>query len=114
LAWVLVGFHPLPARPLDKRKDHTMTKRRGIPVEINSALNKPTTKFGIDYRLLGICLFVSITVFLFASKILSCLLLPMMVLCGNLLTRKEAKMFRLWLLSFRQASFYDPGKRRRQ
>jgi type IV secretory pathway VirB3-like protein len=91
-----------------------MTKRRGIPFEINSALNKPTTKFGIDYRLLGICLFVSIAVFLFASKILACLLLPMMILCGNLLTRKEPKMFRLWLLSCRQSSFYDPGKRRQR
>ncbi|HJT69791.1 MAG TPA: VirB3 family type IV secretion system protein [Terriglobales bacterium] len=91
-----------------------MTKRRGIAFEINSALNKPTTKFGIDYRLLGICLFVSITVFLFASKIPACLLLPMMILCGNLLTRKEPKMFRLWLLSFRQSSFYDPGKRRQR
>jgi hypothetical protein len=33
-----------------------MTKRRGMLFDINSALNKPTTKFGIDYRLLGICL----------------------------------------------------------
>jgi type IV secretory pathway VirB3-like protein len=88
-----------------------MTKRRGMLFEINPALNMPTTKFGIDYRLLGICTFVSITVFLFASKILALLLLPMLILCGNVLTRKEPKMFRLWLLSFRQASFYDPGKR---
>ena len=88
-----------------------MTKRRGTLFEINSALNKPTTKFGIDYRLLGICMFVSITVFLFASKLLACLLLPTLILCGNLLTRKEPRMFRLWVLSFRQSSFYDPGKR---
>ncbi len=88
-----------------------MTKRRGTLFEINAALNKPTTKFGIDYRLLGVCLFVSITVFLFAYKLLACLLLPMMILCGNLLTRKESKMFHLWLLSFRQSTFYDPGKR---
>ena len=88
-----------------------MTRRRGTLFEINAALNKPTTKFGIDYRLLGICMFVSITVFLFASKILACLLLPTLILCGNLLTRKEPKMFRLWALSFRQSCLYDPGKR---
>lgn len=88
-----------------------MTRRRGTLFEINSALNKPTTKFGVDYRLLGMSMFVSITVFLFASKVLAFLLLPMLILCGNLLTRKEPKMFRLWLLSFRQSSFYDPGKR---
>jgi type IV secretory pathway VirB3-like protein len=56
-------------------------------------------------------MFVSVTVFLLASKILGLLLLPVLILGGNLLTRKEAKMFRLWLLSFRQSSFYDPGKR---
>jgi type IV secretory pathway VirB3-like protein len=87
-----------------------MQKRRGKLIEINSALNKPTTKFGVDYRALGACLFVSVAVFLFASKILGCLLLPSLLIAGNLLTRKEPKMFRLWLLSFRQASFYDPGK----
>lgn len=87
-----------------------MQKRRGRLIEINAALNKPTTKFGVDYRLLGACLFVSVAVFLFASKILACLLLPSLLAAGNLLTRKEPKMFRLWLLSFRQGSFYDPGK----
>ena len=88
-----------------------MTKRRGRLIEINAALNKPTTKFGVDYRLLGTCLFVSVAVFLLASKILACLLLPVLLISGNLLSRKEPKMFRLWLLSFRQSSFYDPGKR---
>lgn len=88
-----------------------MQKRRGTLIEINSALNKPTTKFGVDYRLLGACLFVSVAVFLFASKILACLLLPALLAGGNVLTRKEPKMFRLWLLSFRQGSTYDPGKR---
>ncbi|MGH2509057.1 MAG: VirB3 family type IV secretion system protein [Ktedonobacteraceae bacterium] len=88
-----------------------MTKRRGTLFEINPALNKPTTKFGVDYRLLGICMFVSVTAFLFASKILACFLLPILIFCGNLLTRKEPKMFRLWILSFRQAGYYDPGKR---
>ena len=87
-----------------------MQKRRGKLIEINAALNKPTTKFGVDYRLLGACLFVSVAVFLFASKILACLLLPSLLAAGNWLTRKEPKMFRLWLLSFRQGSFYDPGK----
>ena len=88
-----------------------MTKRRGTLFEINTALNKPTTKFGIDYRLLGFCLFVSIAVLLFASKILACLLFPTLLTGSNVLTRKEPKMFRLWLLSFRQTSIYDPGKR---
>ena len=65
-----------------------MTKRRGTLFEVNSALNKPTTKFGVDYRLLGICMFVSITVFLFASKILACLLLPMLI-CAAICSHEE-------------------------
>ena len=42
-----------------------MTNRRGTLVEINGALNKATTKFGVDYRYLGACFLLSIVVFLF-------------------------------------------------
>jgi type IV secretory pathway VirB3-like protein len=86
------------------------TKRRGSLLEINGALNRPTTKFGVDYRLLGAGLFVSIATFLFASKLLACLLLPFLTGAGAWLTRQDPKMFYLWVLSFRLASHYDPGK----
>ena len=86
------------------------TKRRGSLLEINGALNRPTIKFGVDYRLLGAGLFVSIATFLFASKILACLLLPFLTGTGAWLTRQDPKMFHLWVLSFRLASHYDPGK----
>ena len=86
-------------------------KRRGSLLEINGALNRPITKFGVDYRLLGVCLFVSTATFLFASKVLACLLLPSLTAAGAWLTRRDPKMFHLWVLSFRLASLYDPGKR---
>ena len=79
-------------------------------MDINGALNKPTTKFGVDYRFLGACFVVSIVVFLFGSKFLACLMLPALVAAAALLTRRDAQMFRLWLLSFRLRSYYDPGK----
>ena len=79
-------------------------------MEINGSLNKATTKFGVDYRLLGACFVVSIVVFLFGPKFLACLMLPSLVAAGALLTKRDPQMFRLWLLSFKLSSYYDPGK----
>ena len=79
-------------------------------MDINGALNKPTTKFGVDYRFLGACFVVSILVFLFGSKFFACLMLPSLVATGALLNRRDPQMFRLWLLSFKLRSYYDPGK----
>jgi type IV secretory pathway VirB3-like protein len=87
-----------------------MTRRRGTLLEINPALNKPTTKFGVDYRFLAGCSFVSIVVFLFGSKFLASLMLPSLIAAGALLTKRDSQMFQLWLLSFKLASYYDPGK----
>ena len=87
-----------------------MTTRRGTLLEINPALNKPTTKFGVDYRFLAVFFFISVVVFLFGSKLFACLMLPSLIAAGALLTRRDPQMFRLWLLSFKLASYYDPGK----
>ena len=38
------------------------------------------------------------------------LLLPFLTGAGAWLTRQDPKMFHLWVLSFRLASHYDPGK----
>ena len=84
--------------------------RRGTFREINGALNRPTTKCGVDYRLLAACGFVSIVEFLFASKVFACLLFPAFLAAGTLLTRREPQMFRLWILGFRLSSHFDPGK----
>ena len=87
-----------------------MTSRRGTLVEINGALNKATTKFGVDYRYLGACFLLSIVVFLFGSKWLACLMLPSLTAAGALLTKRDPQMFRLWLLSFKLSPYHDPGK----
>lgn len=72
----------------------TQFQRRGSLLEINSALNRPTTKFGVDHRILGACLFFSIAMFLLTPKILGCLLLPALIAAGAGLTRKDPPMFR--------------------
>ena len=87
-----------------------MTTRRGTLLEINPALNKPTTKFGVDYRFLAACFFISVVVFLFGPKLLACLMLPSLIAAGALLTKRDPQMFRLWLLSFKLGCYYDPGK----
>ena len=87
-----------------------MTTRRGTLLEINPVLNKPTTKFGVDYRFLAACFFLSVIVFLFGPKLLACLLLPSLITAGALLTKRDPQMFRLWLLSFKLNCYYDPGK----
>ena len=79
-------------------------------MEINGALNRPTTKFGVDYRFLGACFMLAMFVFLFGSKLFACLMLPSLIGAGALLTKRDAQMFRLWLLSFKLRAYYDPGK----
>lgn len=99
-----------PYRPV-RRVVTRMTYRRGnLRVDINAALNKPTTKFGVDYRFLGACFVVAIVVFLFGSKLFACLILPSLVAAGALLTKRDPQMFRLWLLSFKLRPYCDPGK----
>lgn len=84
--------------------------RRGSPLNINPALNKPTTKFGVDYRFLAVVFFFSVIVFVFGAQILSFVLLPTLIAAGALLNKRDPQMFALWLLSFRLRSYYDPGK----
>jgi hypothetical protein len=42
--------------------------------------------------------------------VFACLLFPTLLSAGALLTKREPQMFRLWILSFRLSSHYDPGK----
>ena len=86
------------------------SRLRGTPKEINNALNRPTTKFGLDYRLLSLAGFLSIAWFILASKIVACAMFPTLLFIGSVWTRKEPQAFRLWLLSYRLGSHYDPGK----
>ena len=79
-----------------------MTKR-GEPLPINQALNRPRAKLGLDLTAWMAILFVCVTVFLVGFR-------PALAVSAWLIVRKHPKMFELWGLSLNQKSYYDPRK----
>jgi len=86
------------------------TTKRGEPLSINQALNKPRSKLGLDLTAWMVIVFLTITVFLVGFRMLAILSFPMLTLGTWLTVRKHPKMFQLWGLSFMQRSYYDPRK----
>jgi hypothetical protein len=87
-----------------------MTKR-GEPLPINQALNRPRAKLGLDLRAWMTILFVAVTAFLVGFRLLALVSFPMMIGFAWLAVRNHPKMFELWGLSLSQRSYYDPRKR---
>jgi type IV secretory pathway VirB3-like protein len=87
-----------------------MTKR-GEPLPINQALNRPRAKLGLDLSAWMAILFVSVTVFLVGFRIVAMIAFPSLAAGAWLVVRKHPKMFELWGLSLSQRSYYDPRKR---
>lgn len=87
-----------------------MTKR-GEPLPINQALNRPRAKLGLDLSAWMAILFVSVTVFLVGFRIVAMITFPSLAAGAWLVVRKHPKMFELWGLSLSQRSYYDPRKR---
>lgn len=87
-----------------------MTKR-GEPLPINPAMNRPRAKLGLDLSAWMAITFVTVTVFLVGFRMLAILSFPMMVGAAWLIVRKHPKMFQLWGLGLNQKSYYDPRKR---
>ena len=86
-----------------------MTKR-GEPLPINQALNRPRAKLGLDLAAWMTIVFVSVTVFLVGLRLVALVSFPMMIGAAWLIVRKHPKMFELWGLSLSQRSYYDPRK----
>jgi type IV secretory pathway VirB3-like protein len=86
-----------------------MTKR-GEPLPINQAMNRPRAKLGLDLSTWMAIVFVNVTVFLVGFRLLAMLGFPMMAIGAWLIVRKHPKMFQLWGLSLSQKSYYDPRK----
>lgn len=103
-------------RRLDRIADRTrnvatmQTIRRGNPLPINGALNRPRTKLGLELSGWMSIVFVTVTVFLAGFKWLAIFAFPALLLGASLVVRKHPKMFQLWALSLRQKSYYDPRK----
>ena len=86
-----------------------MTKR-GEPLPINQAMNRPRAKLGLDLSTWMAIVFVNVTVFLVGFRLLAILSFPTMAVAAWLTIRKHPKMFQLWGLSLNQKSYYDPRK----
>ena len=87
------------------------TTKRGEPLPINPALNRPRAKLGLDLSTWMAIIFVTVTVFLIGFRMLAILSFPTMAIGAWLIVRKHPKMFELWGLSLTQKSYYDPRKR---
>ena len=86
-----------------------MTKR-GEPLPINQAMNRPRAKLGLDLSTWMAIVFVNVTVFLVGFRLLAMISFPAMAVGAWLIVRKHPKMFQLWGLSLSQKSYYDPRK----
>ena len=84
--------------------------RRGEPLPINQALNRPRAKLGLDLTAWMTIIFVCVTVFLAGFRIIAVVSFPLLVSAAWLIVRKHPKMFQLWGLSLNQKSYYDPRK----
>ena len=84
--------------------------RRGEPLPINQALNRPRAKLGLDLTAWMAIVFVSVTVFLAGFRLMAMLGFPTLSVSAWLIVRKHPKMFQLWGLSLSQKSYYDPRK----
>ena len=86
------------------------TTKRGEPLPINRALNRPRAKLGLELSTWMVIVFVSVTVFLVGFRIVAIVSFPMLSGGAWLAVRKHPKMFQLWGLSLNQKSYYDPRK----
>jgi type IV secretory pathway VirB3-like protein len=86
-----------------------MTKR-GEPLPINQAMNRPRAKLGLDLSAWMAIVFVSVTVFIAGFRMLAILSFPMLVAGAWFTVRRHPKMFQLWGHSLSQKSHYDPRK----
>ena len=86
-----------------------MTKR-GEPLPINQAMNRPRAKLGLDLSTWMAIVFVNVTVFLVGFRLLAMVAFPTLAVSAWIIVRKHPKMFQLWGLSLYQKSYYDPRK----
>jgi hypothetical protein len=84
--------------------------RRGEPLPINPALNRPRAKLGLDLSTWMTIVFVTVTVFLVGFRMLAIWSFPMLAMGAWLIVRKHPKMFQLYGLSLTQKPYYDPRK----
>jgi type IV secretory pathway VirB3-like protein len=87
-----------------------LTTKRGESLPINSALNTPRTKLGLELSTWMSITFVSATIFLIGLRLVAILTFAALTVAAWLIVRRHPKMFPLWFLGWRQKAYYDPRK----
>jgi hypothetical protein len=86
------------------------TPKRGEPLSINHALNKPREKFGLNLPTWLAIVMACVMAFLAGFRMLAVVSFPLLATGCWFIVRKHPKMFQLWALSLCQRSYYDPRK----
>lgn len=86
------------------------TAKRGEPIPINQAMNRPRAKLGVELSTSMVIVFVTVAVFLAGFRLLAIVSFPTLAAGAWLVVRKHPKMFQLWGLGLNQKSYYDPRK----
>lgn len=84
--------------------------KRGEPLPINQALNRPRAKLGLELSTWMVIVFMTVAVFLVGFRSVAVLSFPTLAVGAWFIVRKHPKMFQLWGLSLSQKSYYDPRK----
>lgn len=84
------------------------SRKRGEPLEINSAMNDSRTKLGLDLTAWAIIVFISIVIFLVGFHVFALISFPTLSFTIWLILRKHPKYFQLWVLRWEQKAYYDP------
>ena len=85
-------------------------QKRGEPLPINQALNRPRAKAGLELGTWMVIVFVSVTAFLAGFRMLAVLSSPTLACAAWLTVRKHPKMFQLVGLQWSKKPYYDPRK----
>lgn len=75
---------------------------------VNSILNRPKTKLGLDFRLILLLVLLAAPSFLWISKLLAVFIIVGPLAVSAWMTRKDSRMPMLQVISFFMASYYDP------
>jgi Type IV secretory pathway, VirB3-like protein len=87
-----------------------LATKRGEPLPINAALNKPRTKLGLDLPTWMSIAFLSATVFLVGLRLVAMLTFAALTGAAWWIVRKHPRMLLLWFLRWQQKAHYDPRK----
>ena len=87
------------------------TTKRGDPLAINQALNKPRQKLGLSLPIWMGIVIASLMALLLRFFVLAVVMFFAITALCWMIVRKHPKMFQLWGLSWTQKSYYDPRKR---